>query len=49
MEFLFLGRKDLNPFPLVAQVTGVWVKEDVFMGATVKIMAWFDCCYSLGK
>lgn len=49
MEFLFLDPKDLNPFPLMAQVTQIWVKEDAFMCAAVKIMAWFVCCRSLGK
>lgn len=49
VEFLFLDPKDLNPFLLVAQVTQVWVKEDAFMGAAVKIMAWSDCCCSLRK
>lgn len=49
MEFLFLDPKDFNPFLLVAQVAQIWVKEDVFMGAAVRIMAWFDCCCSVGK
>lgn len=42
MEFLFRDPKDLNPFLLVAQVTQIWVKEHVFVGAAVKIMAWLS-------
>lgn len=49
VEFLFLDPKDLNPFLLVAQVAQIWVKEDVFMDAAVKVMARFDCCCSLGQ
>jgi len=36
---VFPDPKDLNPFLLVAQVTQIWVEENIFVGAAVKIMS----------